>query len=90
VISNSSLETISQTLKENCIVFEDHNDTVTKLKYLKENPDELYERRLKIYEYARNNMIWEKYEKAFLEPTIPSDSNNIIGSTCVKSTLNII
>jgi hypothetical protein len=39
---------------------------VTKLKYLKENPDELYERRLKIYEYARNNLIWEKYEKNIL------------------------
>lgn len=67
VISNSSLETISQTLKENCIVFEDYNDMVTKLKYLKENPDELYERRVKIYEYARNNLIWEKYEKNILK-----------------------
>jgi glycosyltransferase involved in cell wall biosynthesis len=66
VLCISSLQTISETLKENCITFEDKNDMVMKLRYLKENPNELYKRRLKIFEYARNNLIWERYENNIL------------------------
>ena len=63
VLCTSSLQSVSQTLKEHCITFEDHKDMVIKLTYLKENPNELYQKRLKIFEYARSHLIWDRYEK---------------------------
>jgi hypothetical protein len=59
----SSLETVLRTLKDNCISFEDYNDLVTQLEYFRDNLDELYNKRLKIFEFARNNLIWENHEK---------------------------
>jgi hypothetical protein len=35
----------------------------SQLGYLKNNPEELYNKRLKIFEFARNNLIWNNYEK---------------------------
>jgi hypothetical protein len=63
VMCTSSLKPISETLKENCTTFEDYNDLVSQLEYFKKNLDYLYKKRLKIFEFARNNLIWEKYEK---------------------------
>ena len=62
VMCTSSLIPIQETLKDNCIVFEDYNNLVSKLEYFRDNQEELYKRRLKIFEFARNNLIWEKYE----------------------------
>jgi glycosyltransferase involved in cell wall biosynthesis len=63
VMCVSSLRSVSETLKENCITFEDYNDMASQLGYLKNNPEELYNKRLKIFEFARNNLIWNNYEK---------------------------
>jgi glycosyltransferase involved in cell wall biosynthesis len=63
VMCTSCLKPVSETLKENCITFENYNDLVSQLEYFKENLDELYNKRLKIFEFARNNLIWENYEK---------------------------
>ncbi|HZA07832.1 MAG TPA: glycosyltransferase [Nitrososphaeraceae archaeon] len=63
VMCTSCLKPVSETLKENCITFENYNDLVSQLKYFKENLDELYNKRLKIFEFARNSLIWENYEK---------------------------
>ncbi|HEY6885765.1 MAG TPA: hypothetical protein VI278_17165, partial [Nitrososphaeraceae archaeon] len=57
------LKPVSETLKENCITFENYNDLILQLEYFKENLDELYNKRLKIFEFARNSLIWENYEK---------------------------
>jgi glycosyltransferase involved in cell wall biosynthesis len=62
VMCTSSIETVLRTLKDNCTSFEDYNDLVSKLEYFRDNLEELYKRRLKIFEFARNNLIWEKYE----------------------------
>jgi hypothetical protein len=59
----SSFDTVLQIFKDNCISFEDYNDLVSQLEYFRDNLDELYKKRLKIFAFARNNLIWEGYEK---------------------------
>ena len=59
----SSFETVLRTLKDNCISFEDYSDLVSQLEYFRDNLDEFYKKRLKIFEFAKNYLIWEKYEK---------------------------
>jgi len=63
VMCTSSLKTIQETLKDNCVTFEDYNDLASQLEYFKENIDEVYNKRLKTFEFAHNNLIWENYEK---------------------------
>lgn len=67
VMCTSSMETISSTLNDNCILFDDYEDLISKLQYLKENTDKLYQKRLKIYDFARRNLLWENHEKNILE-----------------------
>jgi glycosyltransferase involved in cell wall biosynthesis len=67
VACTSSLNVIKQILKEHCITFDDYEDMAKKLMYYKENLDDLYDRRLKIFDYARENLIWEKNEKFITE-----------------------
>jgi hypothetical protein len=59
----STFETVLRTLKDNCVSFEDYSDLVSQLEYFRDNLDEFYKKRLKIFEFAKNNLIWEKYEK---------------------------
>lgn len=59
----SSFDTVLQIFKDNCMSFEDYNDLVSQLEYFRDNLDELYKKRLKIFAFARNNLIWERYEK---------------------------
>ncbi|NOJ28611.1 MAG: hypothetical protein DA328_00395 [Nitrososphaeraceae archaeon] len=62
LICTSSLETVKDILKDNCDTIENYNDLKSKLLYYKQNLNELYSKRLKIYEFARKNLIWENYE----------------------------
>lgn len=63
VMCTASLKPVIEKLKEHCTTFEDHADMVSKLAYFRDNLDELYERRLKIFDHARSNLIWETYEQ---------------------------
>jgi hypothetical protein len=63
VMCTSSLKPISETLKANCTTFEDYNDLASQLEYFKKDLEYLYKKRSKIFEFARNNLIWENYEK---------------------------
>ena len=67
VLSTSGFEPINAILGEHCITFEDYEDMASKLKYFKENLDELYKRRLRLFEFARKNLIWEKNESSIIE-----------------------
>ena len=67
VLSTSGFEPIKAILGRHCITFEDYEDMASKLKYFKENLDELYERRLQIFDFARENLIWEKNENSIIE-----------------------
>ena len=67
VACTSSFSVIKEILKEHCVTFEDYADMASKLIYFKENLDELYKKRLQIFGYARDNLIWEKNEKNIIE-----------------------
>jgi hypothetical protein len=63
VMVTSDLTSVICTLQDNCLSFEDYDDLALKLKHYKSNMDELYRKRLNIFNYARRNLIWEKYER---------------------------
>jgi glycosyltransferase involved in cell wall biosynthesis len=62
VMCTSDLTTISSLLKGNCILFDDYNDLVQKLKYFSNNIEELNKLRIKSFNFAKENLIWEKYD----------------------------
>ncbi|MDQ6668783.1 MAG: glycosyltransferase [Thermoproteota archaeon] len=63
VMCTSSLTTIRESLKDNCSTFEGYETLVPQLGYFKSNPDVLYDKRLRIFEFAQANLIWEKNEQ---------------------------
>ncbi|MFY9794963.1 MAG: hypothetical protein WAK17_00990 [Candidatus Nitrosopolaris sp.] len=63
VMCTSSIKPVRETLKDRCATFEDYNDLSSQLEYFKENLDVLYNKRLRTFVFAHNNLIWEKYEK---------------------------
>jgi glycosyltransferase involved in cell wall biosynthesis len=67
VLISSGFEPVKQILKEHCITFDDYEDMAEKLIYFKENLDDLYNRRLKIFDYSHENLIWEKNETFITE-----------------------
>jgi glycosyltransferase involved in cell wall biosynthesis len=67
VMLTSDLTSVINTLGDNCLTFEDYDDLASKLEYFKTNMDDLYEKRLKIFNYARTNLVWEKHDKKILD-----------------------
>ena len=67
VACTSSLNVIKDILKEHCVTFEDYADMASKLMYFRETMDELHKKRLQIFDYARDNLIWEKNENYIIE-----------------------
>jgi glycosyltransferase involved in cell wall biosynthesis len=62
VICTSDLKTIYSNLGGNCILIDDYNDLVQKLRYFSKNIEELNKLRIKSFNFAKNNLIWEKYD----------------------------
>ena len=67
VMCTNSFKDIKSVLKEHCVTFDDYDEMKEELLYFKNNMDELYYKRLNLFEYARNNLIWELNEKQILE-----------------------
>jgi len=67
IISTSSFTDLISTLDNNCTIFEDFNDLKNELLYFQDNKDELYKKRIKIFTFAKDNLIWEKYEKSIIK-----------------------
>ena len=67
VMLTSDLKSVANTLEDNCLTFEDYDDLASKLEYFRSNTDELYEKRLKIFNYARKNLFWEKHEQKIMD-----------------------
>ena len=67
VMLTADLRSVVSTLEDNCLTFEDYKDLASKLEYFRSNTDELYERRLKIFNYARKNLFWEKHEQKIMD-----------------------
>jgi glycosyltransferase involved in cell wall biosynthesis len=67
VLCTSDLETIYSTLGGHCVLFDDYLDLVDKLKYFYENTEELNKLRFKSYNYAKDNIYWEKYDHKIID-----------------------
>ena len=67
VMCTNSFKDIKSVLKEHCVTFDDYDEMKEELLYFKNNMDELYYKRINLFEYARNNLIWELNEKQILE-----------------------
>jgi hypothetical protein len=67
VMLTSDLTSVINALGDNCLTFEDYDDLASKLEYFKTNMDDLYEKRLKIFNYARTKLVWEKHDKKILD-----------------------
>ena len=66
VMCTSSIKPVAQTLERNCVTFEDCSDMASQLEYFKDNLEELYKKRERIFEFARKKLMWENYEKNIL------------------------
>ena len=45
------------------MTFEGYDDLASKLRYFRHELPDLYERRRRIFDFARKNLIWENEEK---------------------------
>jgi glycosyltransferase involved in cell wall biosynthesis len=63
VMCTSSFTSVIESFNGNCAVFEDYDDLASQLAYHSDNLDGLYKMRLRSFEYAKGNLIWEKYEE---------------------------
>jgi glycosyltransferase involved in cell wall biosynthesis len=67
VFSTNSLQPIFDTLLNNVVGFDDYTDMREKVKNLLSNSEKVFSRRIKTYEFARNNLLWENYENNIFE-----------------------
>jgi hypothetical protein len=63
VLCASSLVPIKNILREYCITFEDYEDMISQLRDCGENMEKTYERRVGVYQFAKENLLWENYEQ---------------------------
>lgn len=62
VICNSIFDEVLKSLRDNCMTFCSYEDLVDTLVGLGDNMEDTYKRRVKTFEFARNNLLWEKNE----------------------------
>lgn len=67
VMLTSDMKSVITTLGDNYMEFEDYDDLTSKLLYFKSNTNDLYEKRLRTFNFAKKNLIWEKHESKILE-----------------------
>ncbi|HEU5120054.1 MAG TPA: glycosyltransferase, partial [Candidatus Nitrosocosmicus sp.] len=67
VLSTNSLQPIFDTLQDNVVGFDNYADMVEKVQNLLSNSEEVFTKRTKTYQFARNNLVWENYENNIFE-----------------------
>jgi glycosyltransferase involved in cell wall biosynthesis len=67
IICTSSFTDVISTLHNNCTIFDDYNDLTNELLYFHNNKEELYKKRINIFNFAKEHLLWEKYEKNILD-----------------------
>jgi hypothetical protein len=63
VLNTLGLKSITETLQEHCMQFENYSDLETKIGELFEDLNKLHKKRLKAYRFARNHLLWEHFER---------------------------
>ena len=64
VMCTSSLVTIFNILGgENCMTFDNYDEMAAQLEHLKNSPEVLHKKRLSIFRFAKNNLVWENHER---------------------------
>ena len=58
---------IFDALQNHVIGFDDYNEMVEKILNLLSNQEEVFSKRVKTYEFARSNLLWENYENNIFE-----------------------
>ena len=66
VMCSSSIRPVVRTLQDHCSVFDTYDELVSRLSYFMNHLDLLYVKRQESYKFARDNLIWERYEKNIL------------------------
>jgi 2-hydroxy-3-keto-5-methylthiopentenyl-1-phosphate phosphatase len=59
----SSFSSVIESFGGNCSVFDEYDDLASYLVYYRDNLEDLHRKRLKSFEFARRNLIWEKFEE---------------------------
>jgi len=67
VMVTSSLTQVRSTLADRCMTFEDQDAMVSMLSELKPRAGDLIEQRQDMQAYARDNLIWDKYDSVLKE-----------------------
>jgi glycosyltransferase involved in cell wall biosynthesis len=62
VFSTNSLQPIFDALQNNVVGFDEYPEMVKKVQDLFSNSEEVFLKRIKTYEFARSNLLWENYE----------------------------
>lgn len=63
VLCTSSLVPIKNILRDYCMTFEDYEDMILQLRDCGANMEKIYEKRLAVYHFAKENLLWENYEQ---------------------------
>ena len=63
VLCTSSLVPIKNILRDYCMTFEDYEDMISQLRVCRDNLEKIYEKRLGMYQFARESLLWENYEQ---------------------------
>jgi glycosyltransferase involved in cell wall biosynthesis len=63
----SDITPVIQNLRENCFTFENYNDLEAQLEYFGQNLEELYNKRINTYRFAKKNLIWENFDRNIIE-----------------------
>lgn len=66
VLCMSSLRGVLDVMRGNCVAVNDYVHVVSELEYFGNNKDELYRKRLASYNFAKENLVWERDESKII------------------------
>jgi glycosyltransferase involved in cell wall biosynthesis len=66
VLCTSSLKEVRTNLRDNCMTFDSYEDMAAALEYLSGNMEVVYQKRRRTLDFARANLLWEKFEEEIL------------------------
>ena len=63
VLCTSSLVPIKNILRDYCLTFEHYDDMISQLRDSRDNMEKIYEKRIGVYQFAKENLLWENFEQ---------------------------